>query len=208
MEQPSHTITYTLEEKEYDTPYYSIRQNYPQQYQGTNIPLVIDNGSNQCRAGWANEGTPSMIFDNVVARYRDRKANVNVVTVGMDAQSDPSSRSSARSPFDGNVVCDFDRMETVLDYIFTVLGITTSTIEHPLVMTEPVCVPQYSRNLMSELLFECYNAPSVTYGIDALFSHYANGGENEDGIIVSSGHNSTHIIPTLQGKGILGKAKR
>ncbi|CAO3597799.1 unnamed protein product [Absidia cylindrospora] len=55
---------------------------------------------------------------------------------------------------------------------------------------------------------KCYNAPSVTFGIDALFSFYANGGENDDGIIISSGHNSTHIIPALQGKGILENTKR
>lgn len=51
-----------------------------------------------------------MVFDNIVSRYRDRKANSSVVAVGMDAYCDPSARSSARSPFDGNVVCDFDRM--------------------------------------------------------------------------------------------------
>jgi actin-related protein 5 len=61
---------------------------------------------------------------------------------------------------------------------------------------------------MSELLFECYNVPSVAYGIDALFSFYANGGEKDDGIIISSGNNMTHIIPTIQGKGILEKTKR
>lgn len=66
----------------------------------------------------------------------------------------------------------------------------------------------YLSTVMSELLFECYNVPSVTYGIDALFSFYNNGGENEDGIIISSGHSTTHIIPTIQGKGILQKAKR
>jgi len=27
---------------------------------------------------------------------------------------------------------------------------------------------------MSELLFECYNVPSVAYGIDSLFSLYHN----------------------------------
>ncbi|KAI8340190.1 hypothetical protein BC941DRAFT_324166, partial [Chlamydoabsidia padenii] len=48
--------------------------------------------------------------DNIVSRYRDRKANTGVTCVGMDAYSDPSGRSSARSPFDGNVVCDYDRM--------------------------------------------------------------------------------------------------
>ena len=29
--------------------------------------------------------------------------------------------------------------------------------------------------VMSELLFECYNIPSLAYGVDALFSLYYNG---------------------------------
>ena len=86
-----------------------------------------------------------MVFDSVVSRYKDRKANVNVVTVGMDVYGDPAGRSNARSPFDGNVVSDFDRMETILDYIFVTLGVDGSSIEHPIIMTEPVCVPPYSR---------------------------------------------------------------
>ncbi|CDS05618.1 hypothetical protein LRAMOSA08146 [Lichtheimia ramosa] len=204
---------YHLEEKEYDAPYYQIRTDYEDNYFNTNTPLVIDNGSYQCRAGWATQSNPALIFDSVVSRYKDRKANVNMLAVGMDAYADPAGRSNARSPFDGNVVCDFDRMETMLDYIFTTLGITTDSINHPIVMTEPVCVPQLSRKQMSELLFEAYNVPSVMYGIDSLFSFYANGGMRDTGgdeadLVVSAGHSNTHIIPTLHGKGLLERTKR
>lgn len=66
---------------------------------------------------------------------------------------------------------------------------------------------------MSELLFEAYNVPSVMFGIDSLFSFYANGGMRDtDGdeadIVVSAGHSNTHIIPTLHGKGLLERTKR
>ena len=61
---------------------------------------------------------------------------------------------------------------------------------------------------MSELLFECYNVPSVLYGIDALFSFHANGGQDDSGVVLSAGHNATHIIPTLKGKGLLERTKR
>ncbi|KAI8060776.1 hypothetical protein BC940DRAFT_323050 [Gongronella butleri] len=198
-----------MEEPEYATPYYTIHNDYDASYKGTAMPFVIDNGSYQCRAGWAKAAAPAVVFDNVVSRYRDRKANTSVIAVGMDTYADPAARSGARSPFDGHVVCDFDRMENILDYVFTIFGISTSSIDHPIVMTEPVCLPHQNRKLMSELLFESYGVPSVTYGIDALFSHYENSGENDDdGIIVSAGHSTTHIIPTIKGKGLLAKAKR
>jgi actin-related protein 5 len=86
-----------------------------------------------------------VVFDNLVARYRDRKNNVSVVAVGPEIYADPAAKSTARSPFDSNVVCDMERMEQVLDYIFLNLGIDTSTVDHPILMTEPACVPKSSR---------------------------------------------------------------
>jgi hypothetical protein len=59
---------------------------------------------------------------------------------------------------------------------------------------------------MSELIFEGYNAPSVTYSIDSLSSFYNTG--YSDGIIVSSGTANTHVIPVINGRGILSNAKR
>lgn len=51
-----------------------------------------------------------VIFDNVVSKYRDRRLNQSVLAVGMDALADPAAKSNARSPFDNNVVCDFEKM--------------------------------------------------------------------------------------------------
>ena len=59
---------------------------------------------------------------------------------------------------------------------------------------------------MSEILFECYSAPSVAYGIDSLFSYKFNKGVN--GLIISSAHSSTHVIPVLYGKPIMSSISR
>ncbi|KAI7871446.1 hypothetical protein BDF14DRAFT_1760896 [Spinellus fusiger] len=201
-------VIYTLEEKEYPSPHYPIRKDY-KLFHSQHTPIVIDNGSYQCRAGWASEKEPALIFDNVVSKYKDRKTNKTMMVVGMDAYADPAGRSNARSPFDTNVVSDFDRMESILDYTFITLGIKDVNVDHPIVMTEPICVPQHSRKQMSELLFEGYGVSSVLYGIDALFSYHANGGTTDDGgIVISSGHTATHIVPTLHGKGLLERTKR
>ncbi|ORX45297.1 actin-like ATPase domain-containing protein [Hesseltinella vesiculosa] len=99
-------------------------------------------------------------------------------------------------------------MENIFDYIFAIFGVSTSNVDHPIVITEPPSNPHYNRNLMSELLFECYGIPSLAYGIDSLFSYYQNVGGNDDGLVVSAGHSTTHIIPMVQGKGILSRSKR
>jgi actin-related protein 5 len=59
---------------------------------------------------------------------------------------------------------------------------------------------------MSEILFECYGAPSVAYGIDSLFSYSYNGGKH--GLILDSSYTSTHLIPVVNSKAILSQTTR
>lgn len=53
---------------------------------------------------------------------------------------------------------------------------------------------------MSELLFECYDIPSVGYGVDSLFSFERSCPNASSGLIVSLGYHTTHVIPVLRGK--------
>ena len=59
---------------------------------------------------------------------------------------------------------------------------------------------------MTELLFECYSAPSVVYGIDSLFSYRFNGGKS--GLILSSSSSSTHLIPVQNQKPLISNVSR
>ena len=59
---------------------------------------------------------------------------------------------------------------------------------------------------MTELLFECYCTPSLAYGIDSLFSYSYNKGNS--GLIISSSHSSTHVIPVLHSKPLTSSMSR
>lgn len=59
---------------------------------------------------------------------------------------------------------------------------------------------------MTEIIFECYGAPSLAYGIDSLFSYRQNKGTT--GLVVSSSYTSTHVIPVYNAKAMLGQAIR
>lgn len=78
-------------------------------------------------------------------------------------------------------------------------------VDHPIVLTEAVCNPLYSRQMMSELLFECYQVPKVSYGVDSLYSFYHNRRQNWpcSGLVISSGYQCTHILPVLEGRWVL-----
>jgi actin-related protein 5 len=59
---------------------------------------------------------------------------------------------------------------------------------------------------MSEILFECYGAPAVAYGVDSLFSYSYNGGRT--GLVMDSSYTSTHVIPVINSKPVLSQASR
>ena len=92
--------------------------------------------------------------------------------------------------------------ELVLDYIFHSLGLSAlSLVPHPVLMTEPLANPNYSRSHLSELLFECYAVPAATYAIDSLLAyHYLRSLQpdpSSTALIVSHGYESTTVIPIV-----------
>lgn len=69
--------------------------------------------------------------------------------------------------------------------------------------------------MTSELLFEQYSVPTLTYCIDSVMSFYQNNRPsvpsapfNGEGLVISFNTASTSVVPILNGKGILSQAKR
>ncbi|XP_072753386.1 actin-related protein 5 [Anoplolepis gracilipes] len=182
---------------------------YPQRVKSECTPLVIDNGSYNCRVGWATEKEPQLIFKNLIAKPRkERGKKDGEPQVGNDIANIEAVRFQLKTQFDRNVVTHFEAQEQIFDYTLTHMGIDTEgRVDHPIILTEAFLNPNYSRNLMAELLFECYNVPSIAYGIDCLFSYQHNNCP-PDGLIVSIGYHTTHIIPILDGKADATNARR
>ncbi|XP_017564998.1 actin-related protein 5 [Pygocentrus nattereri] len=180
----------------------------PECLQPSPAPIVVDNGSFQTRAGWACSGAelsgPSVLFRSVAARSRG--AARSETQVGNDIPNLEPLRWLLKSQFDRNVVVNFEIQELMLDYIFVHLGIgTEGHVEHPLVLTEAPCNPLHCRQMMSELLFECYGVPQVAYGVDSLFSFYSNNTQcglkpPHTGLVISSGYHCSHVLPFINGR--------
>nr|CAD7455240.1 unnamed protein product [Timema tahoe] len=191
----------TLELKEVKTiP--DIIQVYPNHVKNFSTPLIIDNGSYNCRAGWGINKDPSLIFKNLIAKPRkERGKKDGDLQVGNDITNIEAVRFQLKSQFDRNVVTHFEAQEHVLDYIFTHLGVDTEgCVNHPVIITEAFLNPNYSRHLMSELLFECYKIPSLCYGVDSLFSFHHNNPEGSSGLVVDLGYHATHVLPVIEGR--------
>ncbi|KAL1635341.1 Actin-related protein 5 [Neofusicoccum ribis] len=195
-----------------DPPFDGIREVDTEGYQRStpSTAIVIDNGSSAVRAGWAFDENPRLSVTPMMARYRDRKLNTTFQFIGTEVYADGTARGQAKGVYEPgtNIINNWDVMEGVLDYVFTKMSVDGSSggINRPVVMTEPVANLGYSRRTMSEILFELYGAPSAAFGIDSLFSYNYNNGKN--GLVVSSSHTSTHLIPVVESKAMLTHATR
>ncbi|MBN3325175.1 ARP5 protein, partial [Atractosteus spatula] len=102
----------------------------PECLQPSPVPIVIDNGSFQTRAGWACAGdefsAPRLQFKSVAARSRG--AARSETQIGNDIPNLEPLRWLLKSQFDRNVVVNFEIQELMFDYIFMHLGIATESI--------------------------------------------------------------------------------
>ncbi|KAG8856731.1 Nuclear actin-protein involved in chromatin remodeling [Serendipita sp. 411] len=192
---PNLLQIYPMEPDEYNTPH--------------NVPIIIDNGCTTYRFGFSNASDPYTI-PNIYSRYRERKHNLQIALFGDNVEVESGAKTQSKTAWEGDILINFDAMENALDYAFCKLGLNTNSVLHPVVISERLCTPMYSRSVLSELLFEGYNVPRAAFAIDALMSFYYNtpNQPKRDGIVVSFNSASTSVLPVLNGKGILANSKR
>lgn len=83
--------------------------------------MLATTGSFEMRAGFAIASTsaaPSLSFENVVSKFRERRKNNLIMLAGSDCFSDPQSRTAMRTPFDGDVVTNWETMVRHLNISF------------------------------------------------------------------------------------------
>jgi actin-related protein 5 len=93
----------------------------------SNIGLVIDNGSYECRAGWSTNDEPNLRFKSIVAKPKVQlKHEHNEFLVGNEILSYEQGKLHKKSPFEKNIVTHFGTQEHILDHAFSTLSIDIS----------------------------------------------------------------------------------
>lgn len=94
-----------------------------------------------------------MTFRNLIAKPRKERnkkddagtANQPPIQIGNELVNIEALRFQLKSQFDRNVVTHYQIQEQILDYTFKHLGITTTGVAHPIVMTECFANPNSCR---------------------------------------------------------------
>jgi actin len=84
-------------------------------------PVVIDNGSGQCKAGFAGDDAPKSVFPSIVGRPRHHNVMVGVNDkenyVGDEAQT-KRGMLTLRYPIEHGIINNWDDMEKIWSHTF------------------------------------------------------------------------------------------
>ena len=115
--------------------------------------------------------------------------------VGDDAQNQ-RALLSMKNPISYGKIIDWDTMENIWNYIFNnELGIKSN--DHPVLSTEYPLTDNTSREKMCETMFEKCNVPSLFISNESILPLYGSG--KLTGVVVSSGHDLTSVVPIVNG---------
>jgi len=165
-------------------------------------PIVIDNGSGVCKAGFAGHDAPIGVFPSIVGRPKNTP-----IMVGMDHQTEVIGDEAQRQrgvmilkyPIEHGIVTNWDDMEKIWHHTFF-NELRVAPEEHPVMLTEAPLNPKNNRERMCQIMFETFNVPAMYIAIQAVLSLYASG--RTTGVVMDSGDGVSHTVPIFEGYAI------
>ena len=161
--------------------------------------LVLKTGSGMVSAGFGGDDAPRAVFPSIIGRPRHTGVMVGMGQkdsyVGDEAQS-KRGILTLKFPIDRDGITNFDDFEKLLHHSFY-NELRVAPEEHPVVLLESPGISRASREKITQILFETFNCPAVSYLSAPVSSLIASG--RVTGLSVQIGSRNIWIVPVFEG---------
>ena len=173
-------------------------------------PIIIDLGSSEIKAGFRTDNnTPSLRFPSYIGepKYNKilrplNKSNYQYNEEFLGEDCNPYlGILKLRYPIKHGAFEDEKDISLVFNHIFSKLKLKEDDLSRcPLLITEPLLNQKKNREMISTLLFEKYNIPSLIFAYQPSLSLFAF--SDLSGVILESGGGVTQICSIINGNSI------
>ncbi|KAK3786090.1 hypothetical protein RRG08_045477 [Elysia crispata] len=167
-------------------------------------PIVVDNGSSTCRAGFAGDDAPSSVFSNVIGRRRHEIGFNSNNYIGDEAQ-DKRELLTLNYPMEHGIVVNWDNMEKIWNHMFH-SELRISPPDHPMLFSEPPFNPKGNREKLIQVMFETYQVPAFHLAFEAALCLMSLG--RNCGTILNIGDGCTYVASFWESYTPLHSVKR
>jgi actin, other eukaryote len=151
------------------------------------------------KAGFAGKDAPTAVFPSIIGRPM-----LPGILIGMD-QKDRYYGNEAMSkrayltlkyPMKRSLVVNWDDMESLWFNVFYD-ELRVAPEEHPILISDSILSSKSQRELITQHMFECFNAPAMHIAISSILSLYASG--RTTGVVLECGAGTTSVMPVYEG---------
>ena len=161
--------------------------------------VVVDNGSQMIKAGFAGDDSPRAVFPTIVQKPRHRGFMVGMDQrdryVGDEAQVRRAGVLTIHYPIERGIVTNWDDMEYIWHHTFY-NELRVAPEECIVLQTEVPLNPKANKEKLTQIMFETFNIPFLHQCITPLLSLYASG--RTTGLVIDSGGGVSHVVPIFK----------
>ena len=173
------------------------------------LPIVIDIGSYEVKAGFSGEEKPKVIFKNyfgepkykrVLRTFDKENKDSNEQYIGEDCDKF-FGLMKLTYPVNHGVFEKEQDILTIINHVFTKLGINSQEIkEHPILVTEPILNPYSNREKIAHTLLDNLGVPAIFFASQPILSLFSTSATS--GTVLESGEGVTQSCVVYEGYSI------
>ena len=173
------------------------------------LPIIVDIGSGEVKAGFSGEEKPKTIFKNyfgepkykkVLRTFNKENQELNEQYIGDDCEK-YLGLIKLRFPVKHGVFEKEQDILSVFNYLYSKLGINSQEVkEHPVLITEPLLNPNVNREKISYSLFDNLGVPALFFASQPILSLFST--SKTSGTVLESGEGVTQSCVVYEGYSI------